>query len=77
VLFRHALILHGEPGPATKRDVIARARDRFGIDMLPFERLLDLREERIPAREFDAAGLLASYMEGILAVTAAVDRLER
>jgi len=76
VLFRHALILHGEEGPATKRDVIARARERFGIDTQPFERLLDLREERVKARDIDAANLLASYMKGISSVIEAVDRVE-
>ena len=73
VLFRHALILHGDPGPATKREVIARARERFGIDTHPFERLLDLREERIKPRELDGANLLASYMKGISTVIEAVD----
>ena len=74
VLFRHALVLHGEDAPATKRDVIARARDRFGIDPHPFERLLDLREERIKPRELDAPALLADYMKGISTVIDAVDR---
>ena len=77
VLFRHALILHGEEGPATKRDVIARARERFGIDTQPFERLLDLREERVKARDVDATNLLASYMKGISTVIEAVDRVDR
>jgi hypothetical protein len=77
VLFRHALILHGDEGPATKRDVIARARERFGIDTQPFERLLDLREERVKARDVDAANLLASYMKGISTVIEAVDRVDR
>src|SRR5580658_4302173 len=32
VLFRHALILHGVDAPGRKRDIIARANERFGID---------------------------------------------
>jgi len=75
VLFRHALALHGEQVPANKRDTIARARDRFGIDPHPFERLLDLREERIKPRDIDAAALLADYMKGISSVIDAVDRV--
>ena len=75
VLFRHALVLAGEPAPATKRDTIARARDRFGIEAHPFERLLDLREERMKPRDLDAAGLLADYMKGISTVIDAVDRV--
>jgi hypothetical protein len=75
VLFRHALVLHGEAAPATKREVIAASRDRFGIEAIPFERLLDLREERIKPRDLDAARLLADYMKGISTVIDAVDRV--
>jgi hypothetical protein len=77
VLFRHALILHGEDGPPTKRDTVARVRERFGIDAEPFDRLLDLREERIKARDVDAARLLASYMKGISTVIDAVDQISK
>jgi hypothetical protein len=76
VLFRHALILHGDEGPAVKRDVVARAGERFSFDSLPFNRLLDLREDRVKARDVDAASLLASYMKGISAVIEAVNRVE-
>jgi hypothetical protein len=75
VLFRHALILHGEDGPAAKREVITRARERFGIPAEPFERLLDLREQRIKPRDLDGVGLLADYMKGIATVIDAVDRV--
>jgi len=74
VLFRHALVLQGQDGPATKRETIARARDHFGIEAHPFERLLDLREERIKPRDLDAFQLLADYMKGISTVIDAVDR---
>jgi predicted nucleotidyltransferase len=74
VLFRHALILVGEPPTANKRDTIARARDRFAIEAAPFESLLDLREERIKPRDIDSSGLLADYMKGISNVIDAVDR---
>ena len=77
VLFRHALILHGEDGPPTKRDTVARVRERFAIDAEPFDRLLDLREERIKPRDLDAARLLASYMKGISTVIDAVDRVSK
>jgi hypothetical protein len=75
VLFRHALVLTGHRGPATKRETISRARDCFGIDAGPFERLLDLREERIKPRDIDPTTLLADYMKGISTVIDAVDRV--
>ena len=75
VLFRHALVLHGVDADGTKRAAIEGARQHFGIDPLPFERLLDVREERVKPREVEPLSLLASYLEGISRVIAAVDRL--
>jgi hypothetical protein len=75
VLFRHALILHGVDAPATKRDIIARAQEQFGVDPLPFEKLLDVREERVKPRDLEPLALLAPYMEGISRVIDAVDGL--
>jgi hypothetical protein len=77
VLFRHALILHGETAPLRKREIIQRAAERFGFDPLPFEKLLDVREERLKPRDADAAALLAPYLQGISATIDAVDRLEK
>lgn len=76
VLFRHALILHGVDGPAAKRDVVARAAERFAFDPLPLHKLLDIREEKLKARDVDSIALLGPYMEVIAVVIAAVDRLE-
>jgi len=77
VLFRHALLLQGiDPGPR-KRDAIARAREAFGIDAQPFDRLLDVREEKIKPRDVEPVALLGPYLEGIGAVIGAVDRLEK
>jgi hypothetical protein len=77
VLFRHALILHGFDAPPKKRDVIARAREGFGIDPAPLEKLLDLREGRIRPRDLNPRALLGSYMLAISGVIDAVDRLEK
>lgn len=77
VLFRHALALHGVQAGARKRDVIEQAGKAFGMDVIPFQKLLELREERIKPRELDPLPLLASYMAGISAVIDAVDRVEK
>jgi predicted nucleotidyltransferase len=77
VLFRHALQLHGEEARFGKREVIEQARERFGIDPASFLRLLDLREEKIRAREIEPLPLLADYMKQIQTVIDAVDRLEK
>jgi predicted nucleotidyltransferase len=77
VLFRHALILHGVAVKSRKREVIEQARETLGIDPSPFVKLLDLREERVKAREVEPTGLLESYLRQISIVIDAVDRLEK
>ncbi len=73
VLFRHALALHGEPRQAAKRQVVAQAARRFGIDPQPFETLLDLREGRRSAGGLAATALLETYLNQIQTVIAAVN----
>jgi len=77
VLFRHALLLHGVEVAPKKREVIRAARQQFGLDGAPFEKLLDAREESIKPREVDAIALLDPYLQGIAVVIDAVDRLEK
>ena len=77
VLFRQALILHGEEAVSKKREVIQRAAVRFAFDAQPFENLLDVREERVKSRDLDPVALLPAYLQGISAVIDAVDRLEK
>ncbi len=76
VLFRHALALHGRDVPPVRREIVQAARDHFAIDASPFERLLDLREQRIKPRDAEPVGLLPGYLQGIALVIDAVDRLE-
>ncbi len=78
VLFRHALILAGDQDPPLKkREIIQRAAERFGFDPLAFEKLLDIREDRLKPREVDPVPLLTAYMRAISSVIEAVDRLEK
>jgi hypothetical protein len=77
VLFRHALMLHGKEAGMKKRDVIEQAREVFGLDSAPFNRLLDLREEKIKPRDLDATALLGPYLKEISVVIDAVDGLQK
>jgi len=58
-------------------DMSVSVRQVFGIDAAPFERLLDLREEKIKPRDLDAAALLGPYLKEISVVIDAVDGLEK
>jgi len=77
VLFRHALILHGVAVKGIKRDIIQQAEQTFRIDPLPFTKLLDLREERVKARDLEPVVLLDTYLKQISIVIDAVDRLQK
>jgi len=77
VLFRHGLILSGVEAKMKKREILEQAQQAFGIDPLPFQKLLDLREERIKPRELDPVLLLDSYLKEISVVIDAVDRIAK
>jgi hypothetical protein len=77
VLFRHAIVLAGGDAPVLKHDVIRRAQETFGIDATPFERLLDVRDGSLKARDLDPVQVLSSYLKEISQVIDAVDRIER
>ena len=74
VLFGHALALRGVDAPPTRRQVIALAREHFQIDAAPFEKLLDVREGRIQARDAEPVALLGACLQGVGAVIARMER---
>jgi hypothetical protein len=77
VLFRHALILHDVDVSGKKREIIARAQERFGIDPAPFSSLIDQREQKAKPNEMEPEALLAAYLGEIGKVIDAVDCLEK
>jgi hypothetical protein len=77
VLFRHALALYRTEAPPQKREVLRLAGERFGVDPAPFEKLLDVRERKVKARDVEPVALLAACLAGIERVIDAVDRLEK
>jgi hypothetical protein len=77
VLFRHALKLSGADAGPHKREVIQKAREVFGIDPAPFESLLDVRDDRRKARDFEPVDTLSACMKGISQVIDAVDQLAK
>jgi predicted nucleotidyltransferase len=76
ILTRHALRLLGHGAPNAKRDIIALARERFGTATRAFDTLLDLREEKIKAKDTDPARLFEDYLKEIETVVHAVDALQ-
>lgn len=77
VLFRHALLLHGVDARFEKSAIIDQAAEKFGIEPSPFRSLLDLREQKIKARQIQPGLLFERYLKEIQVVIDAVDLLEK
>jgi hypothetical protein len=77
VLFRHALLLDGVAAPSRRREIIASAGEHFGIETAPFLTLLDLREEKLKAKETEPEPLFARYIIQIEKAIDAVDVLAK
>jgi predicted nucleotidyltransferase len=76
-LFRAVLILKGEEPPIAKDESVRATARSLGLDVKPFERILDLRTRKGPAlSETEANELFSNYMRQIERVIEAVDRLE-
>lgn len=76
VLARHALLLSGVQSGWRKREIVRHLPD-IGADSVPFETLLDLRDQSKLARDVDPATLFASYLKSIEELVRHVDRLEK
>jgi hypothetical protein len=77
VLFRHAIVLHGGEAKFPKREVVEEARQRFGIRTEPFDKILDVREERLKPRDLEPFPVFEQYLKEISVVIDAVDSLEK
>lgn len=76
VLGRHALRLKQGSAPWRKHEVVRAMRETFGTPGEAFERLLRLREGEAKARPAEARALFAKYLEEIVRLAEAVDRME-
>jgi hypothetical protein len=76
-LFRAVLILLGVEPPVTKQQIVALAAQHLKIDVMPFEKIFNIRENNFAKTldEVSANQLFADYMEQIEAVIKAVDAL--
>lgn len=77
LLARHALRLNGDGITShAKRDVFAAAESRFSVDAAAFYTLLDLREGQKRPKDLDPRALFERYLASLVALIAAVDRLD-
>ncbi|HVF27454.1 MAG TPA: hypothetical protein VM943_04375 [Pyrinomonadaceae bacterium] len=72
-----ALILNGVEPPAQKRACVETAARHFALDMTPFARIFELREDGTDSlTDVEANEIFAAYMAQIERLTEAVDRIE-
>jgi hypothetical protein len=78
-LFRAVLLLHGAEPPATKREVVAATAKELGINGVPFEKILHIREDNFtePLDEIGCNQLFSDYFTEIERVIDAVDAMEQ
>jgi hypothetical protein len=77
-LFRAVLILHGAPPPVSKRDAIHATARVLGLNVSPFDQILELTEQKqTRLTKSDTENLFGNYLEEIQKVIDAVDQIER
>jgi predicted nucleotidyltransferase len=74
-LFRHGLIALGETPPKAKREAIQALAARIPFDASAFLQLLDIRERKAEAKQFEVIDVFTRYLTAVQQVTAAVDRM--
>lgn len=74
-LFRHALIASDGQCSPSGRDALAQIGSRLHIDSSVFLQVLDVREHRAEAKQFDVKDLATRYLSAVEQVTAAVDKM--
>ena len=77
-LFRAVLMLNGEDAPVPKPDCVRATVRLLKLDLAPFERIFEFRNNGdLPSSEKEANDLFGSYMFQIEQVVEAVDEHER
>jgi predicted nucleotidyltransferase len=74
-IFKALLFLKGLAVPRDKRDVIRVACEAFDLDAGLFERLLDVREEKVPRREDELKGFFRDYLREVRNLSQKIDTL--
>lgn len=76
-LFRAVLMLRGQEGPVAKRDAIHATANELGLDVAPFDRILELSSSpRTKLNETEANEIFGAYLEQLERVIDAVDQIQ-
>ena len=76
-LFRGVLMLRGREVPVAKRDAIHATADMLGLDVAPFDRILELSSSaRAKLNEAEAGEIFGAYLVQLERVIDAVDQIQ-
>lgn len=77
-LFRAVLVLHGAPPPLTKAEAVQTTSRVLGLDIAPFQQILEIAEKKnARLTKSEAELLFGNYLGEIQKVIDAVDQINR
>lgn len=74
-IFKALLFLKRDELPRERRHVVRAACEAFGLDAGLFEKLMDVKEERVPRHEVDLKGLFHDYLREVRNLSQKIDTL--
>jgi hypothetical protein len=74
-LFRHTLIVLGQPAPLNKRDVVKTLATKLTFDPSGFLSVLDVRQDKANRKAINTNEVSSRYLAAVEHVTAAVDKI--
>ena len=75
-VFNGLLYLKGKAGPEHKRDVVRQICEDYDLDRALFERLLDIKDEKVKPSEEEMKALFGGYLKQIRRLWKLVDDME-
>jgi predicted nucleotidyltransferase len=74
-IFQALLHLKGEEIPLGKREIVKAACNTFALDLNLFERLLDIKEEKVKLNDAETGVLFKNYLKEVRKLSKTVDML--
>jgi hypothetical protein len=74
-LFRHALMVLGDPAPVSKREAVLALAQKIVFDASGILQVLDVRENKLDRKKLNVADVFSRYLAALDQVTSAVDKM--
>jgi hypothetical protein len=74
-IFEALLYLKGQPIPGGKRDIVRKTCEAFDMDKNVFDKLLDIKEDRLKTGDKETGALFKGYLIGMRKLVDLIDAL--